>query len=61
MKSSTRRRGIRTGLAGAAVAVIAMFGLAVPAHAAPLIDPDASGSITVHKFVAPDSPTGSAE
>ena len=54
----TARRGIRVGIATAAVAVIAALGFAAPASAAPVVDPNALGSITVHKFEKPESPTG---
>lgn len=52
------RRGLRVGLAASAAAVVLGLGLAAPAAAAPLVDPNATGSITVHKFEAPDTPTG---
>jgi len=52
------RRGLRVGLAASAAAVLLGLGLAAPAAAAPLVDPNATGSITVHKFEAPDTPTG---
>lgn len=52
------RRGLRGVLAASAVAVFLGLGLAAPAAAAPLVDPNATGSITVHKLQAPDSPTG---
>lgn len=52
------RRGLRVGLAASAAAVLLGLGLAAPAAAAPLVDPNATGSITVHKLEAPDTPTG---
>ena len=59
MKSTSTPRGLRAGLAATAIAVIASIGLAAPAaHAAPLVDPDEIGSITIHKFEAPDAATG---
>ncbi|MBN9188081.1 MAG: SpaH/EbpB family LPXTG-anchored major pilin [Microbacterium sp.] len=53
-----RRRAWRVGITAAAVAAVAVLGLAAPASAAPLVDPNATGSITVHKFQTPDTPTG---
>ena len=41
-----------------AVAAFAVLGLSTPASAAVLIDPNAEGSITIHKFQTPDTPTG---
>ncbi|GFZ75604.1 SpaH/EbpB family LPXTG-anchored major pilin [Microbacterium album] len=58
MNKYARRRGFRAGLAAAAVAALAALGMAAPAHAAPLVDPTATGSIAVHKFerfVAPSN------
>lgn len=52
------RRGLRAGLAASAALVLLGLGLATPAAAAPLVDPNATGSITVHKLEAPDGPTG---
>lgn len=52
------RRGLRAGFATAAIAAVAVLGFAAPASAAPLVDPDALGSITVHKYEKPESPTG---
>ena len=53
------RRPARTRiLAGIAAAAAAVLALAAPAVAAPLVDPDALGSITVHKLEAPDTPSG---
>lgn len=40
-----------------AIAATLAFGTAAPAQAAQNIDPDAVGSITVHKFAEPTSPT----
>ncbi|MGM1016992.1 MAG: SpaH/EbpB family LPXTG-anchored major pilin [Actinomycetota bacterium] len=58
MSTSPTRRGLRALIATTAVAAIAAFGVAAPAAAAPLVDPDEVGSITVHKFERPDTPTG---
>lgn len=56
--TNSRRRNWRAGLAASATAAILALGMAAPAAAAPLVDPDATGSITVHKLEAPDAPTG---
>lgn len=46
-------------LTALALAALALLGLASPVSAADsLPDPDRTGSITIHKFEAPDSPTG---
>lgn len=58
MNTRSTRRGIRAGLAAAAAAVLLGLGFAAPASAAPLVDRDAVGSITVHKFEAPDVSSG---
>lgn len=58
MKNPFTRRGLRVGIAAVAAATVATLGLALPASAAPLIDPDQIGSITVHKYEAPETPTG---
>jgi fimbrial isopeptide formation D2 family protein/LPXTG-motif cell wall-anchored protein len=58
VKSHAIRRAVRAGVAAAAVAAIAAVGLAAPAQAAPLVDPTAVGSIAVHKFERPETPTG---
>lgn len=58
---STGHRGLRRMFAalGVFVAGTAMaFGSAAPASAAPNIDPEATGSITIHKFEEPTTPTG---
>jgi fimbrial isopeptide formation D2 family protein len=47
----------RGGGAVAALAAIAVGLFAMPAHAAQNIDPGAEGSITIHKFAEPTSPT----
>lgn len=54
---SSRRlwKAAATTIAGA---VLAMSFSAAPASAAPLVDADQIGSITVHKFERPDTPTG---
>jgi len=53
MTSSTRTRTGRVTAAGIAGAVMLALGVGVAA-AAPVIDPDATGSLTVHKYEAPD-------
>ncbi|RII41278.1 isopeptide-forming domain-containing fimbrial protein [Galactobacter valiniphilus] len=65
MKSSLHRRnrGLRGTLAALGAAVLGSalaLGTAAPAHAAQNIDPNAKGSITVHKFEEPVTPTGLA-
>ncbi|WEK61582.1 MAG: SpaH/EbpB family LPXTG-anchored major pilin [Candidatus Microbacterium colombiense] len=55
---NTTRRRLGAGLLAGAIAVALGLAAAAPASAAPLVDPDAIGSITVHKLQAPDSPTG---
>ncbi|MFJ2534611.1 SpaH/EbpB family LPXTG-anchored major pilin [Microbacterium maritypicum] len=55
MNNPFTRRGIRVGIAAVAAATVAVLGLALPASAAPLVDPDQIGSITVHKYEAPDA------
>lgn len=52
-------RGSRVA-AGLLIAGIAALTLAAPASAAApnLVDPDAVGSLTIHKYEAPESPTG---
>ncbi|MCI1017188.1 SpaH/EbpB family LPXTG-anchored major pilin [Microbacterium sp. C5A9] len=52
-------RGSRVA-AGLLVAGVAALTLAAPASAATpnLVDPDAVGSLTIHKFEAPETPTG---
>lgn len=52
------RRNWRAGVMASAAAVLLAFGAAAPASAAPLVDPDEVGSITVHKLEAPETPTG---
>ncbi|MBP5801136.1 SpaH/EbpB family LPXTG-anchored major pilin [Microbacterium maritypicum] len=54
MNNPFTRRGLRVGIAAVAAATVATLGLALPASAAPLIDPDQVGSITVHKFETPE-------
>lgn len=56
--TTPRRRGLRAGIAATAAAMILGLGFAAPASAAPLVDPDAIGSITIHKLEAPETPTG---
>lgn len=58
MNTRTTRRRVGSLLTAGLAAAVLGLGLAAPAHAAPLVDPDEIGSITVHKFEAPDSPTG---
>jgi len=51
-------RGLRATGAALAAAALVVLGLSTPAVAAVLIDPDAEGSITIHKFQTPNIPTG---
>ncbi|MGY3127248.1 fimbrial isopeptide formation D2 family protein/LPXTG-motif cell wall-anchored protein [Agrococcus sp. UYP33] len=55
MHTTTRPRGARlvAGFAAAAVGAFAAMGVIAPASAAPNIDPDQTGSITVHMFEQP--------
>ncbi|CAN7170299.1 SpaH/EbpB family LPXTG-anchored major pilin [Microbacterium sp. LjRoot45] len=55
---SLTRRAVRATITATALAAVAMIGLTAPAHAAPLVDPDQTGSITVHKFEKPAAATG---
>lgn len=55
LKRARWRASVGAALAAAALIPLTMSG---PAFAAPTIDPDALGSITVHKYETPDSPTG---
>lgn len=48
----------KTAAATIAGAVLAMSFSVAPASAAPLVDGDTTGSITVHKFERPSTPTG---
>jgi fimbrial isopeptide formation D2 family protein/LPXTG-motif cell wall-anchored protein len=57
MTTPTQRRR-RAGLLAALAAAVLGLSLASPAMAAPLVDPDGTGSITVHKFEAPDVAAG---
>ncbi|WJM15654.1 SpaH/EbpB family LPXTG-anchored major pilin [Microbacterium arborescens] len=57
MSTSTRSRAA-SAFAAAAIAVLTALSFAAPASAAPVIDPDETGSITIHKFDRPESPTG---
>lgn len=45
-----QRHGLRALTATVAGALLSAFSLALPASAAPLVDADATGSITVHKY-----------
>lgn len=57
--NATKRRGTRVAAAVLAGALAALT-LAMPASAATpnLVDPDAVGSLTIHKYEAPVTPTG---
>lgn len=55
-----RLRRLAASFGVLAVGAALAFGSAVPASAAPNIDPAAVGSITVHKFQEPVTPTGAA-
>lgn len=59
MNTPTTRRGSRVAAAVLA-AGLAALAFAAPAHAATpnLVDPDATGSLTIHKYEAPVTPTG---
>ncbi|WP_314426874.1 SpaH/EbpB family LPXTG-anchored major pilin [uncultured Microbacterium sp.] len=59
MNTIIERRAPRVA-AGLLVAGVAALTLAAPASAATpnLVDPDAVGSLTIHKFEAPETPTG---
>ncbi|SEC17275.1 SpaH/EbpB family LPXTG-anchored major pilin [Microbacterium hydrocarbonoxydans] len=59
MNTPNTPRGSRVA-AGLLVAGIAALTLAAPASAATpnLVDPDAVGSLTIHKYEAPETPTG---
>lgn len=48
----------RVAAATVAVGIVAALGAALPASAAPLVDPDQPGSLTIHKFEQPEVPTG---
>ena len=58
MRTTKPRRSLRVGLIMAVATAIADRGSIGPAAAAPLVDPNAVGSITVHKFEKPADPTG---
>jgi len=57
MNASTRRRSFRAVVATIAGAVMLLLGLGAPAFAATIPD-GSTGSITVHKYEQPDTPTG---
>lgn len=57
MNTPKKWRGTRAAAAVLAAGLAALT-LAAPAHAANLVDPDAQGSLTIHKFEAPETPTG---
>lgn len=59
MNTIIERRASRVA-AGLLVAGVAALTLAAPASAATpnLVDPNAVGSLTIHKYVAPETPTG---
>ncbi|WP_136707104.1 SpaH/EbpB family LPXTG-anchored major pilin [Agromyces sp. H66] len=50
--------GWRVAVAAIAAGAIAALGAALPASAAPLVDPDQPGSLTIHKYEQPGGPTG---
>ncbi|WP_187264894.1 SpaH/EbpB family LPXTG-anchored major pilin [Homoserinibacter sp. GY 40078] len=58
MTTHPSRRTSRALLMAAALAVATFAGVASPAAADPLIDPTQTGTISVHKFEAPEEPTG---
>lgn len=51
------RRGWGAAVAALATAALMVFGAALPAHAE-TVDPDQVGSLTIHKYEQPDTPTG---
>jgi hypothetical protein len=59
VNTPTKWRGSRAAAAVLA-AGLAALAFATPAHAATpnLVDPDATGSLTIHKYEAPVTPTG---
>lgn len=57
MSTGSKFRPWRALATALTVAVAAMSLSAIPAQAAPLVDPAAIGSITVHKFERPSTPT----
>lgn len=52
---TTRRRLTRWAVAAAGALTLGLFGLTAPAAAAPNIDPEEKGSLTIHKFEEPSS------
>lgn len=48
----------RVAVAAVAAGAVTALGAALPASAAPLIDPDQPGSLTIHKYEQPEVPTG---
>ncbi len=58
MSNPSSLRLWKTAAATIAGAVLAMSFSVAPASAAPLVDGDQTGSITVHKFERPTTPTG---
>ncbi|MEC3854076.1 SpaH/EbpB family LPXTG-anchored major pilin [Paenarthrobacter ureafaciens] len=58
MSNTHPRRLLKTAAASIAGAVLAMSFSMAPASAAPIVDGDQLGSITVHKFERPTTPTG---
>ncbi|MEV4953121.1 SpaH/EbpB family LPXTG-anchored major pilin [Paenarthrobacter nitroguajacolicus] len=58
MSNPSSLRLWKTAAATIAGAVLAMSFSVAPASAAPLVDGDQTGSITVHKFERPSTPTG---
>ena len=58
MSNHNSRRLWKTAAATIAGAVLAMSYSVAPATAAPLVDGSQTGSITVHKFERPSTPSG---
>ncbi|MET4541807.1 fimbrial isopeptide formation D2 family protein/LPXTG-motif cell wall-anchored protein [Arthrobacter bambusae] len=58
MSNHSSRRLLKTAAATITGAVLAMSFSMAPASAAPIVDGDQTGSITVHKFERPATPTG---
>lgn len=56
MNRSTKPRW-RVAVAAVAVGAIAALGMAMPASAAPLVDPSETGSLTIHKYEQPETAT----
>ncbi|MGW9552681.1 SpaH/EbpB family LPXTG-anchored major pilin [Citricoccus zhacaiensis] len=60
MKALSCRRALLKATTIAAGATLALGGLALPAHAAPVVDSGAEGSLTIHKYDKLDTASGVA-